>query len=179
LETILAETTGDGNDSETCPVGAGKMTSKANQPVPVKKLGCRNSKVLAPLEKGQSLLETAFVLPFLILLLAIVVDATRTFDALIVLTNAVRQGARYASLEPSPAEGEIKQLVVNDVVGSGTNITNMNDFDANDVKVEIVNTVAVTVTASYDFPLWFGGILGFPTLPLEKSAVIRHTEETP
>jgi Flp pilus assembly protein TadG len=130
-------------------------------------------------EKGQSLVETAFVLPVLILLLAIAIDASRAFDALIVLTNAVRQGARYASLEPGPDQAQIKQMVVDDVVGSGTNITNMADFGQGNVTVEVAPAVAVTVTASYDFPLWFGGILGLPTLPLEKSAVIRHTEANP
>ena len=58
------------------------------------------------------------------------------------------------------------------------NITNMSDFPTGNVTVEVDPAVAVTVTATYDFPLWFGGILGLPTFNLEKSAVIRHTEET-
>jgi Flp pilus assembly protein TadG len=130
-------------------------------------------------ERGQSLVETAFVLPVLLLLLAIVVDVSRAFDALAILTNAVRQGARYASLEPGPDIPQVKNFVVDDVVGSGTNITNMSDFNTSNVTVTVESAVAVTVTATYDFPLWFGGILGFPTFSLEKSAVIRHTEENP
>ncbi len=63
-------------------------------------------------ELGQSLVETAAILPILALLLAVIVDASRAFDAMIVLTNAVRQGARYASLEPSPTETEIANMVV-------------------------------------------------------------------
>jgi Flp pilus assembly protein TadG len=131
---------------------------------------------------GQSLVETAAILPILALLLAIVVDASRAFDAMIVLTNAVRQGARYASLEPSPTETEIFDMVVADIEGSGTNVSSMSDFGTEGkgtVSLEVSPAVAVTVTASYDFPLWFGGILGVGSMNLERSAVIRHTEESP
>ena len=98
-------------------------------------------------ELGQSLVETAAILPILALLLAIVVDASRAFDAMIVLTNAVRQGARYASLEPSPAESEIVNMVVVDIEGSGTNVSSMGDFgDRGTVTLEVEPAVAVTVT---------------------------------
>jgi Flp pilus assembly protein TadG len=130
-------------------------------------------------ERGQSLVETALILPILLLLLAIVVDVSRAFDAMMILTNAVRQGARYASLEPSPTLSDVQAMVVADVVGSGTNITNMSNFNAGNVDVQYTQAVEVRVTATYDFSLWFGGILGMPTFNLEKSAIIRHTEESP
>lgn len=131
-------------------------------------------------EWGQSLVETAAILPILALLLGIIVDASRAFDATIVLANAVRQGARYASLEPGPSEAQIINMVVGDIEGSGTNVSSMSDFGTEGTVTVVVSpTVAVTVTASYDFPLWFGGVVGVSTLNLERSAVIRHTEETP
>jgi Flp pilus assembly protein TadG len=132
-------------------------------------------------EWGQSLVETAAILPILALLLGVVVDTSRAFDAAIVLTNAVRQGARYASLEPSPSSDDIRLMVVEDIEGSGTNVSDMSDFGTKGtVTLDWTsNPDAVKVTASYDFPLWFGGILGIPTLNLERSAVIRHTEESP
>jgi len=46
----------------------------------------------------------------------------------IVLTNAAREGARFASLDFPLEEPEILQLVVDDVVGSGTNISTMPQF---------------------------------------------------
>ncbi|MBN1659316.1 MAG: pilus assembly protein [Anaerolineae bacterium] len=121
--------------------------------------------------EGQSLLEVALVLPILLLLVAIVVDTARAFDAYIVLTNAVREGARFATLESSPTIPAVKQLVVDDVLGSGTNVTHMADFSASDVAVD-VGTSAITVTATYDFDLWFGGLVGVPTFSLEKTAVM-------
>jgi Flp pilus assembly protein TadG len=124
--------------------------------------------------------ETALVLPILILLLAVIVDASRAFDAAMVLTTAVRQGARYASLEPAPDEAEIQQMVIDDIEGSGTNVSNMTDFGTvGTVTVEVDPTVSIKVTAEYDFPLWFGGILGFHTLHLERSASSRHAEAGP
>jgi Flp pilus assembly protein TadG len=113
----------------------------------------------------------AFALPVLLLLLVFVVDVARAFDAYIVLTNAAREGARFATLEPSPTQADIEQLVVVDVIGSGTSITHMADFAASDVDV-VLGSDAVTVTVSYDFGLWFGGLVGVPTFPLQKQSVM-------
>jgi hypothetical protein len=122
-------------------------------------------------EKGQSLLEMAFALPVLLLLLALAIDVGRVFDASIVLTNAVREGARYATIEPSPTIAQIQTMVVQDVVGSGTNISQIDDITTDQVNV-LMGTTAITVTASYDFDLWFGGLLGIPTLAVSKQSVM-------
>jgi Flp pilus assembly protein TadG len=124
-------------------------------------------------ERGQSLVETAIVLPVLFLLLAAVIDFGRAFDAYIVLTNAVREGARFGSIKPNLTEAEVKQIVVDDVLGSGTNVTQMTDFTAaQNVTVEgqAANSSVVKVTATYDFDLWFGGFIGLPQITLRKAA---------
>jgi hypothetical protein len=36
----------------------------------------------------------------------------------------------------------------------------------------LMGSKAVTVTAFYDFDLWFGGIVGIPTLTVSKQAVM-------
>jgi Flp pilus assembly protein TadG len=128
-------------------------------------------------EKGQSLIEMAFLVPILLVLLAAVVDAGRAFDAYIVLTNAAREGARYGSFFPwdtAATAPAVQQLVVDDVVGSGTNITRMDDFQLSNVTVEGIGmgSTAVTVTVSYDFGLWFGGVVGLDTFHLNKQAVM-------
>lgn len=122
-------------------------------------------------EEGQSLLEMAFTFPILLLLVLAVVDFGRAFDAMIVLTNAVREGARYGSRVDDMTVGEIQDLVVEDVLGSGTNITNMPDFEASHVTVDR-DTSFVRVTVHYDFPLWFGGLIGLDTVELHKEAVM-------
>ncbi len=125
----------------------------------------------ASAEDGQSIVEMALMLPFLILLLAIVIDAGRLFDAAIVLVNAAREGARFATVQPSLTENQVKDLVVTDVVGSGTNITHMADFARANVTV-IETAEAVTVIVSYDFGLWFGGIVGLDTVNVTRQAAM-------
>jgi Flp pilus assembly protein TadG len=124
-------------------------------------------------ERGQSLVETAVVFPILLLLLAAVIDFGRVFDAYIVLTNAAREGARFGSVNPELTEPEVKQIVVSDVLGSGTNITQMTGFNADDhvtVEGQAADSEVVKVTVTYDFDLWFGGIIGFPRVTLTRVA---------
>ena len=45
--------------------------------------------------KGQELMEFAIVLPLLLLIVFGVLDLGRLFHALITITNAAREGARY------------------------------------------------------------------------------------
>jgi Flp pilus assembly protein TadG len=124
-------------------------------------------------DRGQSIVEAAMVLPVLLLLLVVVVDASRAFDAYIVLTNAAREGARFATLANPLTESEIKDIVVQDVLGSGTNITNMANFTETNVTL-IPGSEVVTVTVAYDFPLWFGGLVGIDEFRLRKSAIMAR-----
>jgi Flp pilus assembly protein TadG len=122
-------------------------------------------------EGGQSLVEMAIAFPVLLLLLAAVVDFARVIDAGIVLTNAVREGARYGSKDRTLDESEIASIVVSDVQGSGTNVTHMADFETSNVTV-VLAMDDVSVEATYDFGLWFGGIIGMNTVRLEREATM-------
>jgi Flp pilus assembly protein TadG len=121
-------------------------------------------------ERGQSLVETAVVLPILLLLVAAIVDFGRAFDAYIVLTNAAREGARFGSTNPEMEDWEVKDLVIADVLGSGTNITHMTGFDEDNVTVEgqAEGSEVVKVTVTYPFDLWFGRLIGIPQVTLTK-----------
>jgi Flp pilus assembly protein TadG len=122
-------------------------------------------------QQGQSVLEMTIALPILLMLLIAVIDFARAFDAYIVLTNAVREGARTATRDLGLDEQFIQELVRDDVVGSGTNITNMADFGVDDVTVE-TGSRAVTVTVSYEFEMWFAGIVGMDTVQLVKQSAM-------
>jgi len=122
-------------------------------------------------ERGQSLVEVALVVPILLLLLVSAVDAARAFDAHIVLKNAAREGARFGSLADPLTPDEIRYLVTEDVLGSGTNITSMADFDEGNVQIA-ESIKSVTVTLTYEFPLWFGGLVGIETFDLSATAVM-------
>jgi Flp pilus assembly protein TadG len=126
-------------------------------------------------ESGQSLVETALVVPILLLLLAAIIDFGRAFDTYIVLTNAAREGARFASLANPIEPAQIRDLVYDDVVGSGMNITDMSTFKKGDIILE-ESTDIVTVTVPYTMTLWFGGLIGVDQLPLQKTAVMPRAE---
>jgi Flp pilus assembly protein TadG len=130
-------------------------------------------------ERGQSLVEMAIVFPILLLFLAAAIDFGRVFDAYIVMTNAVREGARFGSVKPDLTVDEVKQIVVDDVLGSGTNITQMTDFGLGNVTVEgqAADSEVVRVEATYDFDLWFGGIIGFRTITVTKDASMPRWRE--
>ena len=123
-------------------------------------------------ETGQSLVEMAIAFPILLMLLLAVIDFARIMDAGIVLTNAAREGARYASKEAGLTEAEIQQMVVNDVLGSGTNITMMDDFALSNVAVDLSVTDEVRVTITYNFGLWFGGLANMDNVLLTREAVM-------
>ena len=133
-------------------------------------------------ERGQSLVEMAIAVPILILILAVMVDASRIFDALIVLTQAVREGARLGTIQPELNADEITDVVVEDVLGSGTNITYMDEMTDDNVEVTIVEgevVAEVIVKAWYDFDLWFGGLLGIPTIRVSRQAVMPSYYQLP
>ena len=120
-------------------------------------------------ERGQSLVETAIVFPILLLLLAATVDFGRAFDAYIVLTNAAREGARFGSTNPELTEEEILDIVVTDIMGSGTNLTPINESEiVVTVEGQEEGSEVVKVTVSYPLPMWFGQLIGIPQVTLTK-----------
>jgi Flp pilus assembly protein TadG len=128
-------------------------------------------------QRGQSPVEMAVVVPILLILLAAIIDTGRAFDAYIVLTNASREGARFASLANPISEPEIKKLVYDDVIGSGTNISSLANFTTTNVAILAPDdSEAVTVTVTYTLDLWFGGLVGLNTFPLGHTAIMPRAE---
>jgi Flp pilus assembly protein TadG len=133
----------------------------------------RASKRQKPWERGQSLVETAVVLPILFLLLAAVIDFGRAFDVYIVLTNAAREGARFGAVNPELTDEEVQEIVIEDVMGSGTNLTPVIE-SAIIVQVsgQHAGSDAVTVSVTYPFVPWFGRLIGMDTVNLTKVSVM-------
>jgi Flp pilus assembly protein TadG len=71
-------------------------------------------------ERGSQLVEAAIIVPILVLLLLGIVDLGRVFYGQIVITNAVREGARYGSRYSQPSDyPAIKSTVTNEISNSG------------------------------------------------------------
>ena len=58
--------------------------------------------------EGIALVEFALILPVLILLLVGILDTGRVVNAYVTISNASREGARYAALHPTAAPSAIK-----------------------------------------------------------------------
>lgn len=133
---------------------------------------------------GQSLVEMAFAAPILILILATVIDMGRVIDAYISITNGVREGARYGSLHPTDP-GTIALRTINEANGSGVIVTSV-QLEPTDITVSFPAGGAyagnpIRVTAEYDVPLYFGGIIGMESFHITKYAdmAIMYSPVTP
>lgn len=133
---------------------------------------------------GQSVVEMAIMAPILMLILAAIIDLGRAIDAYISMTNGVREGARYGALHPTDP-GTIALRTVNEANGTNVFITGVNLTPAN-VTVSYPGGGAyagnpIRVTAEYDLPLYFGGIVGLSHIHLRKSAdmAIMYSPVTP
>lgn len=75
--------------------------------IPTMKSDCRRSQASRIYQIGQELVEFALVLPLLFLIAFGVLDLGRLFHAAITITNAAREGARYATRHPDELDGVI------------------------------------------------------------------------
>lgn len=121
-------------------------------------------------KRGQGLVEFALVLPIILIIMAAVFDVGRVLDASIVLTNAVRTGARFGSTHPTWYDS-IRTRVVDFANNSGMNFTGV---ELTGSHVEVNSSVAagapVRVTVTYDVPLYFGPAVGVNSIRIVRSA---------
>jgi Flp pilus assembly protein TadG len=128
---------------------------------------------------GQSLIEFALILPILLFILVIVADLARVIAAHIALSNASREGARYAASRPVDYAG-IKNRVLLEYNNTGVKVTGV-ELKAENISVTYTdgdstpgNPVRVLIRCR--FPLFFAA--WFPasvvdsngTMLIERSA---------
>ena len=104
-------------------------------------------------ERGQALLETAFVLPIILLVSIGIFEFGRAYQTVQVLTNAAREGARVAVL-PNATQEDVKDRVTtylkNGQIGSINSV--IIDVDqAASISIGTENATASTVTVHYPF----------------------------
>ena len=120
-------------------------------------------------EAGQSMVEMALVLPILLILIGGIVDFGWLFYNQLSLTNAAREGARYAAIHYTDA-GEWKQdaikIMDNTYVGVGTAMA----------EVENPKDSQIRATMSANVPILTGvasTILNKSTLQMTGSCIMR------
>jgi Flp pilus assembly protein TadG len=97
-------------------------------------------------EKGQSLVEVALVIPIMLLILAGVLDLGRLYYVTVAITDAAAEGAAYAAIHPSDADGVVDR--------AQTASSELVQIDPGQVTYDCPTITAgatVTVTVGYDF----------------------------
>lgn len=132
-------------------------------------------------ERGAELIEFAFVLPLLLLVVAGIIDFGFLFKDYEVLTNAAREGARLGSL-PNYTPADIQARVTDYAISGG--------LIAGDVTIPTPTTVAIDlgggttvtgiqVTVSYPHAFWILGPIAtltggsFGTVNLTATSTMR------
>ena len=108
--------------------------------------------------RGQSIVEFALILPVLMFILVIVADMARVVAARVAISNAAREGARYASMYPMDYN-TTKNRVLLEYNNTGVRVTGVELRAENilisfpDGSAEPGNSVRVNVRCR--FPLFF------------------------
>jgi Flp pilus assembly protein TadG len=125
--------------------------------------------------RGQALVETALVTVLLLLLLLGVADFGRSLQSYIVITNAAREGARYAANYPHYADGIIStvQSYASEngiALADGTNIT-IDPDPRSGGSAEPGSSI--TVFVEYPFDTIMGSMIGISTITLRTATEMR------
>jgi len=118
-----------------------------------------------PDERGQSLVEMALVLPLLLLLVLGIIDFGRAFNNYIIITNAAREGARYAARFPLHDVG-IRQAAILEAEESGVVL------EEGDIAIEGLGAPGgepIRVVVTYDFDTILGQLVGVGSIALQTS----------
>jgi len=116
-------------------------------------------------ERGSNLVETALVLVLLLLLLAGVADFGRAFHSYTVITNAAREGARYASRFPSDQTG-IEDTAIREAADSNVALERA---DITIIGLGGAAGNAIEVQVEYRISTFLGGIIGLGELPMRSA----------
>jgi len=97
-------------------------------------------------EKGQSLAEFAIVLPFLLVILAGVLDLGRLYYVSVSISDAAAEGAAYAAINPD----DVTEIIARAQAASTGLVQVQSDMVEVDCPV-VASGQPVTVTVHYDF----------------------------
>ena len=115
-------------------------------------------------ERGANLVEMALVMVLLLLLLLGVADFGRAFNNYIIITNASREGARYASRYPHLPD-QIRAAVIREAADSGVTLV---DSNISIVGLYAAAGLPIEVRVEYQFPTIMGGLIGIGDLTLRS-----------
>ena len=142
--------------------------------------------------RGQSLVEFALVIPLFLVMLFGIIDIGRVIWANDALSNAAREGARFASvtgsslITPTSTKADIKTYTRNYAIAAGTNVTVTvcysavqnssatagctGDVDQSNVSNDRGSLVTVRVTSTV--PILTGTLLGMGAFTVSGASTV-------
>lgn len=122
-------------------------------------------------ERGQSLVELAFSLTVILLLLTGAVDFSIAYFSFTAMQDAAQEGALYGSINPEDEEG-----IITRVRSASSNPVDLDNEDLVDVVVALPGDACegneVIVNVIYDYPIsmpFIGAIIGAQQITLNAS----------
>jgi Flp pilus assembly protein TadG len=118
-------------------------------------------------ERGQGLVELALLLPILIVVVMGVLDFGRVYFAYVTITNAAREGAFFASLNPTVSDASVQAIVDAEISGQldgGARVIDVSDSRSPGSQL--------TVTVQHDFQAITTSVLGRRTFPVRATAAM-------
>jgi Flp pilus assembly protein TadG len=122
-------------------------------------------------ERGQSLVELAMSLTFILLLLAGAVDFSIAYFSFAAMQDAAQEGALYGSINPTDTAG-----IITRVRSASSNPVDLADASLVNVTVTLPGAACegneITVNVIYDYPVsmpFIGSIIGSQTITLNAS----------
>jgi Flp pilus assembly protein TadG len=106
--------------------------------------------------RGSSLVEMVLIIFLLVTLVAGLVDIGRVFHSWVVITNASREGARYAARFPY-LESEIKQAALEEASGSAVLLYESN---VTIIGLNALSGQPIRVKVTYPFQTIMGSVIG-------------------
>jgi Flp pilus assembly protein TadG len=106
-------------------------------------------------ERGQALVETAIIMPLVLLIMVGIFEVARAYQTWQVLTNAAREGAR-AAVVPGANPDTIKALVAKYMRDGAVEYLTNEKIDVNQAAGFVVNGTTVGATqVTVDYPFTF------------------------
>jgi len=116
-------------------------------------------------ERGANLVEMAVVIMLLLIIVAGIMDIGGMYISYVAVTNAAREGARYASHFPGLEDG-IRQATIQEAAGGGVILAPGN------VSVVGLNSApgqTIEVRVEYVFDTMMGGLTGLGGITLRSA----------
>lgn len=130
-------------------------------------------------QSGQSLVEFAFSLVFILILLVGIVDSARALFTYMAMRDAAQEGALYATINPCATN-----LIINHIRDASDLVRGMN-LTTDDIQVSIIGSACtgggVRIQVEYpNFPLtmpFLGSFIGSQNIPIRVT--VTDTIMTP